>query len=471
MNITDSKARQSAYADDLTGAGTINELKRWWDLVVEYGPYIGYYAKPEKSWLIVKREHFDRAKEVFKDSGLRITIEGRRHLGATIGSKEYKTEYVENLIDTWINELNELSKIAKIEPHLAYTAYIFGFQHKYTFFMRTIPNIEHQLYRLDEAINDFIMYLLNNYWFTDLERLWFSLPTRMGGLGIIIPSQLSGTYYKNSKEITAPLVNGIINQHNEAELEEECNPQEVKDRIRAEKKKREEEKLEFVNSKLDPQKQRILEATTEKGASSWLNSMPLKKHNFYLNKQLFWDSLYLRYGIPMPRLPSNCVCGTKFSIEYALTCKKGGFILILRHNDLRDFTAEILDEIYNDVAVEPLLNPLTGERFNYKTAITEDHARLDLSARGVFVKGSRAFFDLRVFNPLAQFYSKSTIKAAHKTNENMKKREYGERVLQVEQGSFTWEWSVTTSTTEYQTDLLRNVTWNRVRQEHGYVRN
>ena len=117
---------------------------------------------------------------------------------------------------------------------------------------------------------------------------------------------------------------------------------------------------------LNIQQQKILEATTEKGASSWLNPLPLRSHNFYLSKQIFWDSLYLRYGIPIPRLPATCVCGAKFDIQHALTCLNGGFIGI-RHNNIRDFTAEILNEICQDVAVEPLLTPLTGEQFNLRT--------------------------------------------------------------------------------------------------------
>ena len=144
----------------------------------------------------------------------------------------------------------------------------------------------------------------------------------------------------------------------------------------------------------------------------------------------------MRYGIPLPRLPAKCVCDKNFSIEHALTCKKGGFINI-RHNEVRDFTAELLSEVCNDVAVEPLLTPLTGETFNYRTANTDDHARLDVSARGVWVKGSKAYFDIRVFNPLAQSYMNQTLKAAHKTNEGNKKREYAERILNVEHGSFT----------------------------------
>ena len=52
-------ARQAAYADDLTGSGKIDELKVWWDKVINLGPYIGYYTKPSKSWLIVKLEHLN----------------------------------------------------------------------------------------------------------------------------------------------------------------------------------------------------------------------------------------------------------------------------------------------------------------------------------------------------------------------------------------------------------------------------
>ena len=117
-------------------------------------------------------------------------------------------------------------------------------------------------------------------------------------------------------------------------------------------------------------------------------------------------------------------------------CIMMGFIGV-RHNEVRDFTAQLLSEVCNDVEVEPLLTPLTGEKFTYKTANTDDHARLDVSARGVWVKGSKAFFDVRVFNPLAQSYTSQTLKAAHKSNENSKKREYAERVLNVEHGSFT----------------------------------
>ena len=438
LNASDEKARQCAYADDLAAAGTITELKKWWDVIVKFGPYLGYYAKPEKSWLIVKPQYLKQSRETFSNSGLKITTEGRRHLGASVGTTGYKKEYLDQLIDTWIEELGHLSEIAKTEPHIAYTAYVFGFQHKYTYFMRTLPDIKQLLLRLDAAIDDFICTMLNKYHFSELERTWFSLPVKFGGLGIIVPSQLCDVYYDNSKAVTKGLVDRIVNQHKQTHTEDEepNSNRQTKAEIKAQKKILDEEKIESVRSGITTRQQKILEATTEKGASSWLNTLPLKSHNFYLNKQIFWDSLYLRFDIPIPRLPATCVCGNKFDIQHALNCKRGGFIGI-RHNELRDVTAEMLNEICQDVTIEPLLTPLTGEQFDLESANTDVQARVDVAARGVWVRGSRAFFDVRVFNPLAQCYSHSTLKAAHKSNESSKKREYNQRILQVEHGSFT----------------------------------
>ena len=44
-------------------------------------------------------------------------------------------------------------------------------------------------------------------------------------------------------------------------------------------------------------------------------------------------------------------------------------------------------------AVEPLLEPLSGKQFSYTSAITNDNARPDICAQGLWGSGSqRAFF-------------------------------------------------------------------------------
>ena len=62
-------------------------------------------------------------------------------------------------------------------------------------------------------------------------------------------------------------------------------------------------------------------------------------------------------------------------------CKRGGF-MIHRHNELQDFTASILTEVCHNVAIEPKLQPLDGETFQYRSANTDTEARLDVRACG-----------------------------------------------------------------------------------------
>ena len=40
-------------------------------------------------------------QNVFADSRVNITAEGKRHLGAVIESKEYRDEYVNDLVKDW----------------------------------------------------------------------------------------------------------------------------------------------------------------------------------------------------------------------------------------------------------------------------------------------------------------------------------------------------------------------------------
>ena len=89
------------------------------------------------------------------------------------------------------------------------------------------------------------------------------------------------------------------------------------------------------------------------------------------------------------------------------------------------------------MSIEPSLNELTGETLMYRSANTAADARLDVSARGVWTKGQRAFFDIRVFDSLARRYQGQSLAQTYVTNEKEKKRMYNQRVLEVENGTFT----------------------------------
>ena len=74
-----------AFADDLTGAGKLEEIKIWWDTLIAEGPKYGYYPRPSKSFLIAKQHYKEYAERIFAGSNIKITTEGARHLGAVLG--------------------------------------------------------------------------------------------------------------------------------------------------------------------------------------------------------------------------------------------------------------------------------------------------------------------------------------------------------------------------------------------------
>ena len=140
---------------------------------------------------------------------------------------------------------------------------------------------------------------------------------------------------------------------------------------------------------------------------------------------------------PPSHLPSSCACGASFSTEHALSCPKGGFPSLC-HNEIRDLTANLLTEICSNVCVEPELQPLSRESLKPRMANTEDHARLDIAANGLWGgRNERNFVDVRVFNPHAPTNKHTSLQSAYRTHKKMKKRVYQQRVLEIEHASFT----------------------------------
>jgi len=55
--------------------------------------------------------------------------------------------------------------------------------------------------------------------------------------------------------------------------------------------------------------------------------------DFDLNKREFKDVIHLRYDSEITGRTTVCECGKRFSVDHAMICKRGGFI-IQRHNEL-----------------------------------------------------------------------------------------------------------------------------------------
>ena len=99
------------YADDASAGGRLQSIQTWWDKLVQHGPAYGYFPNASKSWLIVKDAKLSEAHAVFQGSGIPITSEGKRYLGAAIGSESFVHSFVSEKVSGWITEIELLSQI------------------------------------------------------------------------------------------------------------------------------------------------------------------------------------------------------------------------------------------------------------------------------------------------------------------------------------------------------------------------
>ena len=386
------EVKQVWLADDATGAGKLGKLKVWWDKVILEGMKLGYFVNQSKSWLILKNpDELATAQSIFENSQIKITTSGKRHLGAALGSQDFKKEYISEKVEQWMKEIGKLSEIAESQPHVAYSAYVHGYQHKFRYFLRTIADIREELKPLDELITSKLIPSIIGSQLGEIERDIISLPVRYGGMGIESPSSVSDDEYSRSKQITGPLAAIIVLQGNSLPNTDEV--QHMQKEALNQKSETLKQKSYLIDQSVPSDVHRNLLQAREQGASSWLNALPLEKHVFLLNKSEFRDAIALRYNRHIENLPSLCVCGDRFDITHAMNCKRGGFINA-RHDSIRDFEASLLSKACADVECEPHLQPVTTEVLLGRSSNTSADARLDIRARGFWRRGKKMPFSM-----------------------------------------------------------------------------
>ena len=174
----------------------------------------------------------------------------------------------------------------------------------------------------------------------------------------------------------------------------------------------------------------------------------------------------------MPQdIPATCDgCGKKFSIEYALSCPKGGLVLA-RHNDAAkewgalgawalvpsDITygpkissgtvrgertrARVRKEsgtANSNVDIVGEYQGVSGRTVNRRDRLVRrlrqvqvpEESRADISAHGFWKRGTTAMFDIRIFNLNAGFYLHMTAEKALAKAEKEKKDLYLQACLE-----------------------------------------
>ena len=105
-DVATTSTIQVWFADDSSAAGKIENLHQWFTKLKEKGSLYGYFPKASKCKLILKNPSLlEKAKEHFGAEGVDITTEGARHLGAVLGTEQFKHKYVRGKVQKWVADI------------------------------------------------------------------------------------------------------------------------------------------------------------------------------------------------------------------------------------------------------------------------------------------------------------------------------------------------------------------------------
>ena len=135
-----------------------------------------------KTHLLTKPEKLEEAREVFKDTSMEISVDGRRYLGGSLGTKEFTMRLSKAMVSEWKKELECLAKVATSQPQAALAAFIHGLVGKWTYAFRVAAVMSGpHLDDLERSICETLIPALTNQLApTETVRNLLALPVRLG---------------------------------------------------------------------------------------------------------------------------------------------------------------------------------------------------------------------------------------------------------------------------------------------------
>ena len=240
----------------------------WWDKLTTHGPKYGYFPKAVKTAVLVKEEKMSEAITMFQNSGITITCDGRRCLGAALGGDGFQNQFVSAKISQWVSEVEKLAQIAKTRPQPAYAVFTHGLIGRWVYSTWVSAISSAQLQPLETAIRQRLLPALTGQPSPgdDLRKLLL-LPACLGGIGVIDPMDLPEKQFHGSREICSPLVKLIIDQGGDvlAALSEQVG---IKQKLEKKRATSLQAEALLTTSTLPPSLQRCATAAQEKGTSA-----------------------------------------------------------------------------------------------------------------------------------------------------------------------------------------------------------
>ena len=112
----------------------------------------------------------------------------------------------------WMDSLKNLVRIARTNPHLAYSNFTRSLKFKWSYVQRTIPDISELFQPLEDVIRHELIPVILGTHIDDRLRSLIALPVSMGGLGLDNPVESANRIYTQSRFCTEPLVDHLLSE-------------------------------------------------------------------------------------------------------------------------------------------------------------------------------------------------------------------------------------------------------------------
>ena len=330
--------------------------------------------------------------------------------------------------------------MAERHPQAAYAAFTKSLQSQWLYSLRVLHNVGPEFQPIEDAIYDsFLPALLgmDAGAFADRRsnerKLMALLPVKFAGLGIFDPARCATEQFETSRQITAALADSLKSNSNLDVDDYLKQGKETRTARRALRTGTHKGLMEELLAGSDETAKRRLQRSSQTG--SWLTVAPNRLNGTLLSADEFRDSLRIRYGLEPLHLQSECDgCYKRFSVEHAMSCKKGGLITI-RHDDVKGEWHQLCAQALTPTAVsdEPFIYsgravPRETQNNNAAEAVPPEH-RGDVAAHGFWQRGTTAVFDIRITDTEAPTYRRMDPAKVLKKHEKEKKDKYLEACL------------------------------------------
>lgn len=334
-----------------------------------------------------------------------------------------------------MEDVRKLAALGRTHPQVAYHLLVRSLVAQWRYTMRTTRCPAELFQPLEDVLSaTFFPSVFGWSPCNEAMRTRCALPTRHGGLAIPNPVLLAGEELEAAVSLTKPLQDALLGKapafHVDPRAAHICREKRL-----AIRDSRYRACADAAAADLHGRAARAFEEARLRGGSSWLSFAPLDSLGLSLDRTAFRDAIALRMGVDLPdALPTTCPsCGSPFSLEHALECKRGGWVVRRHHEVARAWKRYFEKGGARSVQLEPVLRPLPlGSTARPSTNLADD-ARADLAVRSG--DGRDEFYDVAVIDTGAPSYS---LKSSSKTlldYEQRKCAQYTDRVCPF--GTFT----------------------------------